>query len=113
MIKITKKLKRNNFKSQTFQVFTKQEAKEQGLKWKHWGGDNTWRYDEFGQDETTACGDWGEEPTEYRYDLTHMMYDQDFPSLRETKLADGKQGVRTENCYIVFNINNINIIPII
>ena len=37
MIKITKKLKRNNFKSQTFQVFTKQEAKEQGLKWKHWG----------------------------------------------------------------------------
>ena len=79
--------------------------KEDSEKWKHWGGDNTWRYDEFGQDETTARRDWGEEPTEYRYDLTYMMYDQDFPSLGETKLADCKQGVRTENGYIVFNIN--------
>ena len=37
MITITKKLKRNNFHPQTFRVYTKEEAKGKGLKWKHWG----------------------------------------------------------------------------
>ena len=37
MITITKKLKRNNFQPQTFRVYTKAEAKGEGLKWKHWG----------------------------------------------------------------------------
>ena len=37
MITITKKLKRNNFQPETFRVYTKAEAKKEGLKWKHWG----------------------------------------------------------------------------
>jgi len=37
MITIKKKLKRNNFQPQTFRVYTKAEAKENGLTWKHWG----------------------------------------------------------------------------
>src|SRR5210317_727358 len=37
MIQITKKLKRNNFQPETFRVYTKAEAKENGLTWKHWG----------------------------------------------------------------------------
>jgi len=37
MIQITKKLKKNNFIPVTYPIYTKAEAKEKGLKFKHWG----------------------------------------------------------------------------